>query len=355
MDAPLENRDLDTTESGAVSLRALVSALARVPLWLVTWGTLTLLALIVALPWFTWFEQEIGHSYRPGTVSAFLDTIFRTDHASGLDAMNQTTAQSGAILAFVALLAGVFFAGGWLQVVLERTRRQTLRRFLYGGVRYFWRFFRQLILTLLVLALVGWVLYESPFESYVVGAWLDVPEGSRANLSTLDSEGTVFALRATQDVLFAICFALILTWGDYTRTRLALQDTYSALWAGILTFFTMLRHPIRTLRPIVVLLLAEALVIFLVAWIVRWIDEGFLPGEGEEVAGAGRVWLVLILGQLVLMWRHVIRGARYHATVAVSHDIVRPLSRPDPWKESIGGPGGPRYPLEEGDEYGVAM
>jgi hypothetical protein len=31
------------------------------------------------------------------------------------------------------------------------------------------------------------------------------------------------------------------------------------------------------------------------------------------------------------------------------------LSRPDPWKESIGGPGGPRYPLEEGDEYGVAL
>jgi hypothetical protein len=33
---------------------------------------------------------------------------------------------------------------------------------------------------------------------------------------------------------------------------------------------------------------------------------------------------------------------------------VRPLARPDPWRRSIGGPGGPRYPID-GDDYGVAL
>ena len=50
-----------------------------------------------------------------------------------------------------------------------------------------------------------------------------------------------------------------------------------------------------------------------------------------------------------------IRGAGYYAAIKVSQEIVRPLSRPDPWK-SIGGPGGPQYPVGGGgDEYGVAM
>ena len=85
------------------------------------------------------------------------------------------------------------------------------------------------------------------------------------------------------------------------------------------------------------------------------LEEGLLPQEGTELAGTARVWILFGMAQAVLMWRCVIRGARYHATAIVSQEVVRPLSRPDPWRESIGGPGGPRYPLEEGDEYGVAL
>ena len=105
----------------------------------------------------------------------------------------------------------------------------------------------------------------------------------------------------------------------------------------------------------IALLLAEAIVIS-GAWLVgKWLETGSGTEGAGEVLGAGRVWMILILSQVVLMWRAIIRGARYHVTASVSHDVVRPLSRPDPWKESIGGPGGPRYPLEEGDEYGVAL
>lgn len=355
MDAPLENRDLDVSESGAVSLRALTAALGRMPIWLVTWGTVLLLSLVVALPWFFWFSEEVGHRYAPGTVSGFLDTVFRSDHRSELEGMNQATAQSGAILAFLSLLIGVFFAGGWLQIVLERTRGQSVRRFLFGGARYFWRFFRVLLVSLVVLAFFGWIVYERPFEQVVLGKWLGLSAEGQKGLSGLDSAASAFAVSATQHAVYGILFALTLTWGDYTRTRLALQDTYSAVWAGILTFFTMLRHPIRTLRPMIVILIVEALVMFGLAWLMGWIEEGFIITEDVEPAGVGRVWILVVLGQVVLMWRAIIRGARYHATASVSHVIVRPLSRPDPWKESIGGPGGPRYPLEEGDEYGVAL
>jgi len=356
VDAPLETRNLEVDQSGSVSTHALATAMGRVPIWLFTWLVLFLLSLTVALPWYKWFQGVVGNNYEPGAISAFLDNTFRWDNRGGLDTMNRATAQSGAMIAFLSILFGVFFAGGWLQVFLERTRGQSLRRFFFGGARYFWRFLRVLILTLLILAVFGWLVYDPPFQETVLGSWLGVPAKDHSELESLDSEGTFFAIRAGQSAVFALLFALTLTWADYTRTRLALQDTHSAIWSGLQTFFTMLRHPIRTLRPMLILLLAEALVVFAFAWGVQWLEQGFLSVDGEiPTAGPMRVWVIGILSQFALMWRAIIRGARYHATARVSHEIVRPLSRPDPWRESIGGPGGPRYPLEEGDEYGVAL
>ncbi len=355
MDAPLENRNQEVEESGTLSMRSLFSAMGRVPIWIVTWGSLMLLSLSVALPWYAWFGANLGSRYEPGAVTGFLDNVFRQDHSEGLGALNSATAQTGSIMAFIAILLGVFFAGGWLQIVLERTRGHSLRRFFYGGARYFWRFLRVTIMTLALLALFGWLIYGSPFEEWILGAQLGVPKDDWSKLESLDSEQTYFMVRAGQDAVFALLFGLTLTWADYTRTRLALQNTYSVLWGGITTFFTMLRHPFMTLRPIVVLFIAEALVLFSLAWIARYLQEGFFATDGQAAAGLGTVWVLIVLGQVALIWRAIIRGARYHVTAGVSQAIVRPLMRPDPWKESIGGPGGPRYPLEEGDEYGVAL
>ena len=66
---------------------------------------------------------------------------------------------------------------------------------------------------------------------------------------------------------------------------------------------------------------------------------------------------LLVVGQVALAWRCVVRGARYAAALQVSSQLVRPLARPDPWRKSIGGPGGPRYPIggDEADEYGVSL
>lgn len=355
MDAPLETRNLELEAAGPVFSRALFSAMGRVPIWLLVWTVMLFLALVVALPWYTWFDDTIGNRYGEGEVTSYLDSIFRQDHREGLSALNASTAQSGAILVFLSMLFGVFFAGGWLQVLLERTRGQSLRRFLFGGARYFWRFLRVMFLTLILLQLFGWLVYGQAFQGWVFGSLNGIPKSDWGKLESLDSEGTMFALRASQDALFALLFALTLTWADYTRTRLALQDTYSAIWGGLQTFFTMLRHPIKTLRPLILLLLIEALVIVCFASLISYVEGGLDVVEGEAPAGVGRVWMIALISQAVLMWRCIIRGARYHATAFVSQEIVRPLSRPDPWRESIGGPGGPRYPLEEGDEYGVAL
>src|SRR5690606_25996694 len=111
-----------------------------------------------------------------------------------------------------------------------------------------------------------------------------------------------------------------------------------------------LRHPIQTLRPMLALVLVEAVFLVGIAYLAGWIEEGL-----AEAASWWRVAVIFVLFQLAMLVRHIIRGARYAAAATVSKEIVRPLFRPDPWKDSIGGPGGPRYPLEEGDEYGVSL
>jgi len=66
------------------------------------------------------------------------------------------------------------------------------------------------------------------------------------------------------------------------------------------------------------------------------------------------VFAMLALGLCALVWRSITRGAHYSVCAQITRSLVRPLARPDPWKRSVGGPGGPRYPIEVGDGDGTA-
>jgi hypothetical protein len=200
-----------------------------------------------------------------------------------------------------------------------------------------------------LLAVASWITFAEPWNVLVLQTGLGVPASDVGRLETLGSEQTVVTLRFAQAGLHALFVALILVWGDYTRTRLALHDTQSAVWAGIQTAWTLLRHPIRTLRPHAVLFGLEVALVTTLGFFARRV-------EGDLVRD-GRTWEIAILCATVvaaLVWRVILRGARYHAAVHVSRGIVRPIARPDPWKKTLGGPGGPRYPIG-GDEYTVSM
>ncbi|MBL8862928.1 MAG: hypothetical protein JNK02_13100 [Planctomycetes bacterium] len=332
-----------------MSLEALRGALGRPAIWLVILLFEVLLALGPALAWFAWMSAATANRYEPGSLVSNLGANFRFDHRAGLGALGDATGQVGAALALVAMLAGCFIGGGWLQVFLERTHGESARRFFHGGARWFWRFARLLLVTLALLAGVGWVVFGKPWNVLVLQLGMNVPPGDFERLETLGSEQTVVALRFAQAALHAGLVALVLAWGDYTRTRLALHDTNSAVWAGLQTAWTITRHPIRTLRPLAALFLLEAFLLTGLGFFARSV-------EGDLVRQA-RPWETAVLCATViaaLVWRVILRGARYHAAVQVSREIVRPIARPDPWRKTLGGPGGPRYPIG-GDEYTVSM
>ena len=345
-------------------LTALRKAAARPVLWIASCLAVALLAGGPALASLGWFEgafnsgtagwrtlRETGAAL--GSDTWTLSETFRHDNQAGLSTLSSSTARSMAVLAGIAILLGVFAAGGWLQIVLERVDGKSFRRFCFGGARYFWRFLRVLVLVALLLSLVRWVFYGSPWQELVLKRMLSVPDYDLGRLSSLESEMQVARLGWLRDGGAALGFALVLVWGMYTRTRMALRNSRSAFNAGTATFFLMLRHPIQLLRPVLLLFLLQALIVVVAAgWFVDNIDARALEHPRIE-----HVIALLAVAQLAALWRHLTRGAMYFATVGVSQYLVPPHKKKgDPWDTSIGGPGGPQYPVGDAEDgYHVAL
>jgi hypothetical protein len=342
---PLLDDDM-TGPRPAVWWAALRTALGRAPVWLLCWCVPFLLAVVVAAPWSGTFEDLLAHRYEPGSLRAWLDQDFRFDRGDALGALRASTAATAAGAGFLVMLFGVFSAGGWLQVFLERTQGHSLGRFLWGGTRYFWRFARVWLLTLLTLALLTWVFHGWPWKA-LLALLFGAKDG---DLEVLASETAALRVQWFQEGVYALGVALVLVWGDYTRTRLALQDTRSALWAGLCTWGLFVAHPFKVLRPFLILFVLEAGMLFVLGRVAKSFDRGIGPETG-----AGTLWALFALGQGALLLRSLLRGARYHAAAQVSKMLVPPLAQPDPWATRVGGPGGPQYPIDLTDDYGVSI
>lgn len=325
---------------------ALRTTFGRTSIWLMCWVVPLALALVVSVPWRGVLAGVLEHRYEPGSVLAFMDGNFTFDHRADLAALKKSTAGIAAALTLVIMVFGVFSGGGWLQVFLERTHGRSLRRFLWGGARYFWRFARVWVLTLLTLALFSWAMYGWPWKT-AMRLFFGAEDG---DLEVLTSEFQALLVNWTQDGLYGLLVALLLVWGDYTRTRLALQDTRSAVWAGLCTWGLIFLHPLRTLRPMLVLFALEVAVVIAFGTVARDVDRGLGPDSG-----GGTLFALFALGQIALLWQGIARGARYHAAAQVSKQLVPPLAQPDPWASRVGGPGGPQYPIDLTDDYGVSV
>ena len=83
---------------------------------------------------------------------------------------------------------------------------------------------------------------------------------------------------------------------------------------------------------------------------------GFISSDLELGPDSGwkSILVLFALSQLSLLWGQVLFGARYAAAVRVCRGLVRASAAPDPFADRVGGPGGPQYPIDDSDEYGVS-
>lgn len=314
---------------------ALRSALSRPAVWSSIWATELALALAPAILYATWLGPELDHRVAPRALFQELDTIFRFDHRAEIAQLDGTIEQLGALLVIVAMFVGAFAAGGWLTLFLSGSRRRGLGEFVTGGARFFGRFARLIVCTGFLLALVTWLCKGAPWNHVVLRGIAGVPVADFDKLETLPSESHALLLRQIQACVYGLGVALVLTWGDFTRTRIALFDARSVVWAGLESAFLLVRHPLRALRPMIVLFVVEAAIVTGLGFASRAVESGALGGAAgleRGITSSTEVVALLLLGQLALLWRVVLRGSRYAAAVSVSRALVTPIARPDPWR-----------------------
>jgi hypothetical protein len=293
--------------------------------WLTTASFTALLALVAALPHFGGMASLIDHRHEPGSLVATLTETFRADNRVALDALSASSRAVLSAAAFVAMLAGAFFAGGWLTLFLDRREGDVLRRFFHGGARFFGRFVRVWLVTLALLTLCGWLVYGDPWISLVQEGLVGIRDPEE-----LVSERSAVTLVWVQDGLYFALFGLVLCWADYTRTRLALHGGSSVFWAGLESLALIVARPVRSLRPLLALALVEAVVLWSLATLQAPLERSI-----DADSGLAPVLALAAIGLLALGLRAIVRGARYAATTEASRELVPPLPIPDPWREDV--------------------
>ena len=177
--------------------------------------------------------------------------------------------------------------------------------------------------------------------------WLGWPGGDSEWATSEETVRRVAWLRAG---LHFAGFQLVLMWAVLSRTRLALLGGRSALLAGAATAWLVLRHPLRTLGPLALLLAVELALLVGLGLAAAAVQRGFAPDSG-----LARVAVLGALGLAALALREVLQGARYAAACEASRGLVGALQPRDPWAERVGGPGGPQYTIGDQDEFSVSL
>jgi hypothetical protein len=270
------------------------------------------LALPAALLWQQWLSGALGNRFEPGELFANLSTQFRFDERAQLGQLGAGASLWLAIAALCAMLAGAWFAGGWAQLAFDERGESVLARANAGARRFFWRYVRVWLLTLVLLAAWSWLLFDWPWKTVVLGWILHLPEASD-RLEAFTSEKSAVALRIVQDSLYGLGVALCLCCADYARLRIAARDSRSALagWNGAIRMVA--RSPLRTLAPLVALFLVELLVLAIAGWVSSAL-EGRLD---TNRAGLPSVTLLAATTASVLALRCWLRGARYQSAAEV--------------------------------------
>jgi hypothetical protein len=267
------------------------------------------LALPPALLWQQWMGAALGSRYEPGELFANLSTEFRFDHRSELGALNANASLWLGFAALAAMLLGVFFAGGWAQLAFDGEEGKVVARAGHGARHFFWRYVRVWLVTLALLALWSWMLFDWPWKKLVLDWVLRLPDASGDRLEALTSEWSAVAVRSAQALVYAIGVALLLACADYARLRMAAKDSRSALagWCGAAGF--MLRTPLRALGPILPIFVFEVALLAAASGFARRY-EGRIAADA---AGLGAVALLAAITVALALLRCWLRGAKYFA------------------------------------------
>jgi hypothetical protein len=283
------------------SIKAGLRAAARHPkLVCLIWAWYGLLALVPALPAWTWWNGVLGSSPEAASVLKRFDLGVFLDltAAKGINGLG-LLAGAAVAAALVALVSSAFAFGGVLEAFgTEDDRRPFMHRFFRGGGHFFWRFFR-----LAMMAGVCLVLATGAVSALMAVATAPM---SKSEWEPAGYLGGV----ATMVVVLAVA-ALFLLALDYARIRVARDDSRSMLKAYALGLGFVLRR-LFTVYGLAILFVAALAA--LVGIYLAYETNAPAAGTWAAIAALFVIQQVVVFGRVFLRVALVGAERQFHLT-----------------------------------------
>ncbi|MGJ5818525.1 hypothetical protein [Paludibaculum fermentans] len=271
------------------------------------WFFHTLMAAFVAVPLMGVAISNLSHSrYGSELVKGFdiawLVELYFYVQGSPLSAIVPTLL----LAVFLLFMGSIFLAGGAVKMLVYDGPDYSPRMFYEGCGRYFWRFLR---LTLYSLLFYGSVLIlQRILRKLAEKAW---GEG-------MEDHQLIIAGWVVSGLTIVLC-GVVSTAMDYAKVRLVSDDSRKSLRAAFGSMRLVLTHLGKTMGAWLVLMVILAVFVGLYLPVSNWLQGG----------GAGKVLALIVVQQLYVFSRVWLRMMAW-GTAAELDPFVRPKPLPPP-------------------------
>jgi hypothetical protein len=300
----------------AVLASALRRAASRKRMIVLYWFTHTLCAAIAALPLLGLAIPQTDHSLYGGEMLRHFDLMYFAElFNAARDSAIGVAVMPALIAVLMAMLASVFLAGGAVKMLAQNGAPYSPGAFWEGCGRYFWRFLR--------LAVYSLVLYAAAFAiSRAIGKAADKAWGEGMVEAPL-----VYASWFRQAVLLLL-LGFVSAAMDFAKVRLVIDDSRGSLRAC----FGSVRLVLRNIAAVLPVWLSLGVILALATWLYLSIANRIAAGSMGPIAA------LFLLQQVYVFARICLRMMSWGAAAALDPVLRPPVPAPMPAPESAPGP-----------------
>jgi hypothetical protein len=263
------------------------------------WAINIVYALLIVAPFYAIIQSDLGHSLL-GRGLQFLDFIWLGELFHKYQDVGPAVLAGVAVPVLLYVVLYVFLNGGIIGRLLDREGRTTLQAFFGDCGRYFWRFVRLFLASL--------VFYVLAF-GVILGVLSRLLEPAMENAQT---EWTPFWLSNLRTIIALLLLSLVHMIFDYAKIFVVAEDERSVLRAlrGALKF--IVRRFFRSWFLYLVIGLG-----FLAGTALYFIVREPIPGSGLIWLGLGVLWEQVFI--LFRLWTKMVFFAAQAEYYRASH------------------------------------
>lgn len=276
------------------------------------WCTNAAMAVILSIPIYSLLIDNLQHSLLSDTLAEGVDYLWFSQFMSIYNGtVSHLPLLTYSVVAIYAIIQTFYFGG--LVAVFYNSKKNHISDFFYGGVKYWYRFMKVSLLSLVFFAI------SFMFNDFLgnVFTWL---------FSDYEYYLTDFILRSLRYIILLILIGTVTIISDYSKVQMAIEES-GKLYDTVKRTFLFLRNNYSISIPVFLLISVLGAI---GALVYNFIDN-FVPRSPSY-------YLVLsfVLQQMLIIFRLTIRMMFCATEVIIYRDSEAELVQPDVKVSTVG-------------------